>query len=96
MKNIDKGNVLRRFRDAVLQRRIPLCESLSNQVNSLVHEARMSNLETIFNECKNYTDEQKEETKMLLEKKMESRVNEIKALRKEVDKILRLQERLEK
>ena len=95
MKTIEeKESILKKFKDAIMRKKLPQCENIANQVSDLIHETRTRNMQSMFAHSNHCNEQQKEEMLRILEKKMEYRLVEIKRLKREVNDILKLADKL--
>jgi hypothetical protein len=93
--NEEKESILKKFKDMIMRKKLPQCEKIINQVYDLIYETRVRNMQSLIAHSEHCNEQQKKEMLELLEKKAEARVNEIKRLKREVNDIVKLAQKLE-
>ena len=93
--NEEKESILTKFKNMIMRKKLPQCEKIINQVYDLIYETRVRNMQSLIAHSERCNEQQKKEMLELLEKKVEARVNEIKRLKREVNDIVKLTQKLE-
>jgi tyrosine-protein phosphatase YwqE len=93
--NEEKESILKKFKDMIMRKKLPQCEKIINQVYDLIYETRVRNMQSLIAHSERCNEQQRKEMLQLLEKKAEARVNEIKRLKREVNDIVKLAQKLE-
>ena len=93
--NEEKKSILTKFKNMIMRKKLPQCEKIINQVYDLIYETRVRNMQSLIAHSERCNEQQRKEMLELLEKKAEARVNEIKRLKREVNDIVKLTQKLE-
>ena len=93
--NEEKESILTKFKNMIMRKKLPQCEKIINQVYDLIYETRVRNMQSLIAHSERCNEQQRKEMLELLEKKVEARVNEIKRLKREVNDIVKLTQKLE-